>query len=459
MNRVVLFLAAIVTALALGCDTQQPVAPGPTTLSLKKIATDASISCLDVAAANHKGNKNAPVALRCAIQAPGPQPLTQGQKGWIDGHNYYLADQSNKGLDVFDADALTFLGRVDGMAGNLTAGGGTATTNGPGPSSVVLSDRKTAWVSDGNSTTWIVDVRAMHIIGSVNTSIPACDGGTATTHYCGRANEITYDPEHRLIFVQNPSPLAVAVPHGAIDTYGTFISARPPYAIVGTISFPNRRGQEAPLWDRGTRRIVTAVSGRAVISGTDTTVFQQYVAVINPSVRPFTVEKKYDLNCQVLTPGAPKTLFGINDPALGANQHMVIPGCGRPIILNAATGAIISSSISQVPGGNETSYGKGDGNFYVDAALTGGTANLGVINARSAQLLQLVPNVGGANPAAYANKNRVFTIVAASASATACTAFGYQATGCITVFGHEGRDDGDDDGDKGDRGDGDDDDD
>jgi hypothetical protein len=332
---------------------------------------------------------------------------------------------------------------LDGMAGNLAAGGGTATTNGPGPSSVVLSDRETAWVSDGNSTAWIVDVEAMQIIGSVNTSIPACDGGTATTHYCGRANEITYDPEHHLIFVQNPSPLAVAAPHGAIDTYGTFISARPPYAIVGTISFPDRRGQEAPLWDQRTHRILTAVSGRAVITGTDTAVFQQYVAVINPSVRPFTVEKHYDLNCQVLTPGAPKTLFGINDPTLGADQHVVIPGCNRPIVFNAATGAIISSSISQVPGGNETTYGKGDGNFYVDAALTGGTATLGVINARSAQLLQLVSNVGGANPAAYANKNRIFTIVAASASATACTAFGFQTSGCITVFGHQGRDDND----------------
>jgi len=443
MKRVVLFLAATVTALALGCDTQQPVAPQSTVL-LKKIATDASISCLDVAAANHKGNKNAPVALRCAIQAPGPTPLTQGQKGWIDGHNYYLADQSNKGLDVFDADALTFLGRVDGMAGPLAAGGGTATTNGPGPSSVVLSDHRTAWVSDGNSTTWIVDVKAMQIIGSVNTSIRACDRGPgATGHYCGRANEIGYDPEHQLVFVQNPTALDTAAPHNQIDTYATFISARPPYAIVGTISFPDRRGQESPVWDQKTHRILTAVSGRAVITGTDTAVFQQYVAVINPSVRPFTVEKKYDLNCQVLVPGSPKTLFGINDPTLGADQHMIIPGCGRPIILNAATGAIISSSISQVPGGNETSYGTGDGNFYVDAALAGGTANLGVIDARSAQLLQIVPNVGGANPAAYGKKNRVFTIVAASATATACTAFGYQTSGCITVFGHEGKDDAD----------------
>src|SRR6266853_833607 len=443
MKPVALFLAAVITALALSCDPGQRVAPQPT-LSLSKIATDASINCLDVAAANHKGNRNAPVALRCAIQAPGPSPLTQGQKGWIDGHHYYLADQSNKGLDVFDADALTFLGRVDGMAGNLTAGGGTATTNGPGPSSVVLSDRKTAWVSDGNSTVRVVDVEHMSIVGSVNTSIAACND--ATHHYCGRANEITYDPEHKLILVQNPAPLSlakctatgancttaagVAAAGADMDTYGTFINARPPYAIVGTISFPDRRGQEAPLWDQQTHRILTAVSGRLV----GTTVFQQYVAVIDPTVRPFTVEKHYDIDCFALGIGAsPGSLFGINDPTLGADQHVVIPGCGRPIIFNAATGAIISSSISQVPGGNETSYGKGDGNFYVDAALPGGTANLGVIDARSAQLLQLVSNVGGANPAAYGKKNRIFTIVAARGgdTTTACTGFSvaYQKSG------------------------------
>lgn len=444
-----------IAAFALSCDTEQPLAPS-STVSLKKIATGADNTCLDVAAANHKGNKDAPVVLRCAIQAPGPNVMN-GTKGWVDGHRYYLTDQGNAGLEIFDADALTFVGRVGGMIGDAGTGGGTATTNGAGPSSVVFDRRGRAWVSDGNSTVHVVDVnRGMQIIASVNTSIPSCDGGTATTHYCGRTNEITYDPEHDLVFVQNPSPLAVAAPHGAIDTYASFISARAPYHIVGTIAFPDRRGQEAPLWDRGTHRIVTAVSGRQVVTGGVVTgLFHQYVAVINPRVRPFRVEHQFDIDCTALgitvavTPANPTgRTFGINDPALGPDQHMVIPACGRPIIMNAETGAFINTGITQVGGGNETSFNKGDGNFYTTVGNL-----VGVIDARTAQFLQTVPNQGGANPAAYAKKNRIFTIVeapAVSTTTTACTQFGYQASGCLTVFGHEGRDDEDDDDDDGD---------
>jgi hypothetical protein len=79
---------------------------------------------------------------------------------------------------------------------------------------------------------------------------------------------------------------------------------------------------------------------------------------------------------------------------------------------------------------------------------------VGVIDAKTAQWLQNVPDTGGANRP-LPKKNRIFTIVAASATArTACTPFGYQTTGCITVFGHEGKEHGDD----GDDHDGDDDD-
>jgi hypothetical protein len=293
----------------------------------------------------------------------------------------------------------------------------------------------------------------MSIIGSVNTSIAACDGGTAATHYCGRANEIAYDPEHKLIFVQNPSPLAVAAPHGAIDTYATFINARPPYNIVGTISFPNRRGQEAPVYDKETHRMLSAVSGRQVVATvggvpTVTELYHQYVAVIDPSVVPFTMESQFVIDCTALgitvatSPTNPTgRTFGINDPpnAIGPDQHMVIPGCGRPIIMDAATGAIINSGITQVGGGNETWYNKGDKNFYT---AVGGF--VGVINARTAQWTENVDAVGGANPAAWARKNRIFVIVQASAAATACSAFGYQATGCIAVYGHEGKADKDD---------------
>jgi hypothetical protein len=437
MKLVALLLAGFITVLALSCDPQQPVAPEPT-LSLHKMApppppTDST--CRDVVKSRHVGNRDSAVVLLCAIQAPGPIALAAGTKGWVNGERYYLTNQSNARLDIFDAENLAFLGSVGGMIGNATAGGGTATTNGPGPSSVVFDARGRAWVTDGNSTVYVIDVDRRQIIATLNTSIPACDGGTATTHYCGRENEITYDPEHDLIFTQNPSPLDVAAPHGAIDTYATFISARFPYHILGTISFPDRRGQEAPLYDARTNRILTAVSGRRVITGTDTTVFSQYVAVINPRVRPFTVEKKYDIDCFSFGIGAsPGATFGINDPSLGRFQHMVIPACGRPFIMNAATGAFINTGITQVAGGNETWYNPGDDNFYTTAGNV-----VGVIDARTAQFLQTVPDTGGANPAAFAERNYIFTIVQASANRTACTPFGYQATGCITVFGHAGK--------------------
>lgn len=446
MKFLALFLAGMITALAFSCDTEQSVAP-TNTLSLKKAAPSTDNTCQDVVKSHDKGKKDAPVVLLCAIQAPGPVVLTQGQKGWVDGDHYYLANQSNKSLDIFDADELTFTGRVEGFAGNLPAGGGTDLTNGPGPSAIAFSNHRTAWVSDGNSTTWIVDVESKQIIGSVNTSIPACDGGTATTHYCGRANEIAYDPEHQQILVQNPSPLAVAAPHGAIDTYASIINARPPYNIVGTVAFPNRRGQEAPVYDKQTHRWLTAVSGRQVVAGgVVTELYHQYVAVIDPSVLPLTVEQQFDIDCTALgitvavTPANPTgRTFGINDPpnAIGPNQNMVIPGCGRPLIMNAATGAFVNSGITQVGGGNETWYNKGDKNFYT---TVGGF--VGVIDARTAQWTQNVDAVGGANPAAWARKNRIFAIVQANATAaTACTAFGYQTTGCIAVYGHEGKTD------------------
>jgi len=459
MLRLGTVLFSAVAAVLLACDQHQP--PTAPIISLHKTQAPpppTDPSCANVVASKHRGNKDSSVVLLCAIQAPGPKALANGTKGWIDGKRYYLTDQTNAGLDIFDAVDLAFVGRVGGMLGDATTGGGTATTNGAGPSSVVFDRRGRAWVSDGNSTTWIVDVEHMKIIGSVNTSIPACDGGTATTHYCGRTNEITYDPIHDLVFVQNPTPLDVNAPHGALDTYASFVSARPPYHIVGTISFKDRRGQEAPLWDQGTRRIVTAVSGRQVVTnGVVTALFHQYVAVINPRVRPFVVEHEFDIDCTALgivgaiTPTNPTgRQFGINDPALGAHQHMVIPGCGRPLIMNARTGAFINTGITQVGGGNETTYGSVDKNFYTAVGNL-----LGVIDARTAQFLQTAPDTGGANPAAFAGGyNRIFTIVQASANRTACTPFGYQATGCITVFGHTGTPrghdgDGDDDDDDG----------
>jgi hypothetical protein len=378
--------------------------------------------------------------LTCVIAVPG-NPILSGTKSWVDSatQRFYETDVSNAGLDVIDARADTFVGRVSGFVGAT----GVAATS--GPNSIVFVPNGRAWVSDGNSNVQVVDVNSLQIIASVSTAIPACDGGTATTHYCQRTNEITYDPEDQLIFVENPSPQAVTAPHGPIDPYATFISAVPPYTIVGTITFPGAGGQEAPLWDPQQHRLLSAVSGTLNAGGT-AVVNQQYIAVINP--RTMTVEKKYMLDCQALR-GI--VALGINDPALGPNENAVIPGCGKAILFNAATGAM--SVVNQVGGGNETWYNPGDNRFYVIGAdsSAGGTGviSLGVIDAATGAWLQNVPAVGATNPTAFAANNNVFAVVQVTAAQvaapatdnTACTRFGatgggLPGRGCIVVFSH-----------------------
>jgi hypothetical protein len=119
------------------------------------------------------------------------------------------------------------------------------------------------------------------------------------------------------------------------------------------------------------------------------------------------------------------------------DAHMVLPACGRALIMDATTGVI--TAIMPVGGGNETWYNPGDGNFYVTGMNFGPTPggnSLGVIDAHSSTMLQYVLAIGATNPAAATDNNQIFAVVPANANATACTGFGFQATGCILVFAH-----------------------
>jgi hypothetical protein len=78
----------------------------------------------------------------------------------------------------------------------------------------------------------------LNIIGSISTAIPACDDGTPTGHYCGRADELGYDPKDHIILIANNAPLSIAAPHGATTPYATFISADLPFAVLGHVTFP-----------------------------------------------------------------------------------------------------------------------------------------------------------------------------------------------------------------------------
>jgi len=339
-------------------------------------------------------------------------------------------------VDIFDATTRTYVGRIGGFVGT-----GINAAN-SGPNSIVFTGDGKAWVSDAGAQVRVVDLATSTITTTISTAIPACDNGVI--HNCLRTNEISYDPEHKIVFVHTPSPLDLT--GVATDTYGTFISSVPPYPILGTITFPNRRNQEAPVYDATNHRFLTAVSGRVDTATTPDTYYDQYVAVIDPTVIPFVEEKKYTIDCFALTPpiGASQgATFGINDPAISPHGTIVIPGCGKAIIMNTTTGA--HYAVMQVGGGNETWYNPGDGNYYTTGLdITTNVNSLGVITAATGVWKQSVPAIGITNPAAHEGTNTVFAAVNVNAAQvatpstdnTACASFGVQGRGCLVVFAH-----------------------
>lgn len=433
-------LAALLSGalVVLSCD-QQPANAPRSALSLNASKTSSTNPCLQD---KDKDQRSAPVKILCAITVPGA-PLTNVAKAWFSHprNALYIDDQSNKAVDVIDLATYTFAGRVTGFVGVATAGGGTATTNGQGPNSMALAEGHHMWVSDGNSQVQLVDLQTLAIVQTVSTAIAACDGGTATTHYCGRTNEMTYDPDDHLIIVTNPNPLDVTT-HAPIPAYVTFIDTHHPYAVLGTIAFPDARGTpEAPVWNQHTKRLLlpipTCNSAATCGAGGAT----EYIAVIDP--KTLSVETRFDIpNCATLMPGITPVPTGMmNDMSIDTkNQHVIMPVCGRgEVVFDAGTGAVVNV-ITEIAGSDQTWFNEGDGNFYLAAndPNNANTRSLGVVDGRTGKWLQNVAAVGGVIPTASDNPaNRVFITVTASAGTTACTPFGFAASGCVIVFEHE----------------------
>jgi hypothetical protein len=389
-------------------------------------------------------------------------PIISSDITWVDPRTEraYLTDRSNFGVDIIDAENNVYVGRVGGMAGPLTSGGGTTTTNGGGPNGVLVTSNKILWAGDGNSTTTVADVdpnspNYLSIIGQISTAIDECDTGDA--HYCGRDDEIGYDPKHHIIMIANNGPLSPTLicptptnlnAHCPVDPYVTFISADPPYTVIGApLIFPGASGIEQPLWDPGLNggRFLLTVPG-SLVNGIPPT-----IAIIDPLSQM--VETTWALDCQALLGTTSQSITGI---ALGRRQHILVSACGAapvasvPIILNARTGEVYNV-VTEVGGGDEVWYNRGDNRFYVtgpDQTVTAGLQSLGVIDGATSGWLQNVTDVKGKNPSALPENNHVFTLVQItqaivddpSTDDSICAQFGFLGTGCIAVFGPEEND-------------------
>src|SRR5437868_12867730 len=118
----------------------------------------------------------------------GSSPLNSFDISFVErsSQTYYLADRSNKAVDIFDASSNIFETRVAGFVGF------NVDNEHSGPNGVVVvHDRNELWAGDGDSSVKVIDLRTDRIVKSIST------GGTA------RADEIAYDQKDKLILIAN----------------------------------------------------------------------------------------------------------------------------------------------------------------------------------------------------------------------------------------------------------------
>src|SRR5438552_15613033 len=122
----------------------------------------------------------------------GSTPLMSFDISFVErsSQTYYLADRSNKAVDIFDASSKTFETRLTGSPAFV---GNTGNPDTSGPNGVaVVHDRDELWVGDGMSRVQVFDLRTNSWVATIPT-------GTCPT----RADGIAYDQKAKLIPIAN----------------------------------------------------------------------------------------------------------------------------------------------------------------------------------------------------------------------------------------------------------------
>ena len=381
---------------------------------------------------------------------------------------YYLADRSNKTVDVVDARTGQFITQIQGGFKGFTpcpvqpAGANDCA----GPNGVVAAF-PFLFVTDGGSRVVSFDLRTNppSIISDVRTS--ASDPK--------RADELAYDPQHGLLLVVNNAdtpPFATLI---KVDkntgklTVGTqipFDAAHLPNGATAT------NGAEQPVWDPGTGKFYLSIPE---INGDGMSNLHGAVARISITG---TVEALYPIDhCGPagLALGPNEDLFvGCNtvfDTQGNVwNTNGAVPAAPRDVIIDAKSGRI-DATVLGVGAGDEVTFNPGDGNYYatgsgsparpLPANAAKGTTPAGVVDARDQRLLQLFPTYNvpalpgplgvqtgpNAHPAgtshsiaANSHNNLVFVPLPANNAIISPDGNQNCLTGCIGIFGHPDED-------------------
>jgi hypothetical protein len=271
----------------------------------------------------------------------------------VDSGKLYLADRTNKALDVWDTKSYQLLGQIKGTGATAFAGVGASNdTSGP-DGVVVIPGANTVYVGDVNSVK-VVDTSAMSITKTILLTDP-----TTNTPTGNRADEGCYDGDDKLMMFNHPA-----------DGFASFISTTT-QTRVATFTFPGTLGLEACIYDPTTKNFFVNNDGNSTNPNGELDVIPAASVVAGAPA----ISKSYGLgDCgptgMDLGPG--------NDLVIGCDPSGAATGApvGTPIvtlILDKTNG----SKLASVPlgGVDEVVYDKVTNRYFLSARRwqTGGT--------------------------------------------------------------------------------------
>jgi hypothetical protein len=306
-------------------------------------------------------------------------PLTSFGGGWADSAlgRYYLADRSNRSLDVVDTHQNALVDRIGGFVGETNSAGTS------GPNGVVSTSPHELWVADGDSTVKVVDLAS----GTLNDVVGT--GGKA------RADTLAYDPIDDIV---------VASDDADHPPFLAFISV-PTHKVLGRVLIADATaGIQQSVYDPAMRLFYTAI----------------------PATRTDTGGQIRLYNATLQFEGAvPLPACGPHGLALGPDHQLLI-GCSataRTLVMDDTTGDIVAD-LPETGGTDAVWFDQGNGRYYL---AEGGPQYLGVIDARGMSFVQNVQTgVDAHSIAADDALNHAFVPIAAPDPAC--------PRGCIAVF-------------------------
>lgn len=307
----------------------------------------------------------------------GPAPGFDFDLGYVDPmtETYYLADRTNRSIDIVDAKTNTLVAQVGGYVGQMPSNA----VSGPNGMELVGTN---LYTGDGNSTIKIIDLPTRTIVKTIPT------GGTR------RTDAFAFDPADNIMIATNKNE---TVP------FASFIDTTT-MTIIGKLSIPSTQ-LDAVVFDPTTKKFLVSVTATTANPGGE-------IDVIDPKTRSVTAV--YPVT-QCLPGGL----------ALGPSEHLLV-GCSgdaiaagfpaKSLVLDAGTGSVLKT-ITEVGGSDQVTYNAGDQKFYTasrDMTSTGlatGTSTpvLGVIDAVAMTFVKSVPTSKNSKSVAVDPKNnRVF---------------------------------------------------